>query len=188
MSFSIRVIRCALAMVGLTLLGSSLSTAAEKSSDFAASTIDLGVVVSDLDASAKFYKDVIGFTEAPSFSVPADFCADAGLTDSKQLDIRVFVLGDSASATKLKLMELPNVASKKSDNRFIHSQLGYSYLTIYVADSSAVQARLKQAGVRPLAKGPVPLPAGLPEGMSLTVVRDPDGNLIELIGRTASGN
>lgn len=188
MSFSIRAVICGLMVVGWILIGSIVTTgAAEKSGEFASTTIDLGMVVSDLEASAKFYKEVIGFTEAPGFSVPADFCADAGLTDAKQLDIRVFVLGDSSSATKLKLMELPDVASKKSDNRFIHSQLGYSYLTIYVADADAAQSRLKKAGIRPLAKGPVPLPAGLPAGMTLAVVRDPDGNLIELIGPASSG-
>jgi hypothetical protein len=36
--------------------------------------------------------------------------------------------------------------------------------------------------VRPLAKGPVPLPAALGNGMTLTCVRDPDGNLVELLG------
>ncbi|MEX2111788.1 MAG: VOC family protein [Pirellulales bacterium] len=155
---------------------------AQSKSAFARSTIDLGVVVSDVDKSAKFYTEAIGFAEVPGFSVPADFCADAGLTDNLALDIRVLVLGEDESATKLKLMAVPGAANRKSDNTFIHSQLGYSYLTIYVADADATLARLKKAGVKPVAKGPVPLPAGFPAGMTLTLVRDPDGNLIELIG------
>lgn len=157
---------------------------AESKSEFARSTIDLGVVVSDLDKSAKFYTEAIGFAEAPGFSVPADFCADAGLTDNLALDIRVMVLGDGDSATKLKLMAVPGAANRKSDNSFIHSQLGYRYLTIYVADADATLERLKKAGIKPVAKGPVALPKGFPAGMTLTVVRDPDGNLIELIGPT----
>lgn len=173
---------CAVAAVAFCI-GSGLSARAADAakSDFARSTIDLGVVVSDLAKSAKFYTEVIGFQEAPGFTVSADFCADAGLTDKQALIIRVLVLGDGDSATKLKLMEVPGVSTKKSDNAFIHSQTGYRYLTIYVADGGAVSGRLKKAEVKPLAKGPVSLPAGLPGNLSLIVVRDPDGNLIELI-------
>ena len=72
--------------------------------------------------------------------------------------------------------------SKKVDHRHIHSSLGFSYLTIVVKDTTAAVARAKKAGVRPIAKGPVPLPKGLPQGVYLTIVRDPDGNLIELVG------
>jgi len=149
---------------------------------FSRTTIDLGVVVSDVEEAAQFYTKAIGFTEVPGFAVPGDFCKDAGLTDGKPLKIRVFVLGEDDTATRLKIMEVPGAKSKKSDNQTIHSQLGFSYLTIRVKDTGAAMARLKKAGVKPIAKGPVPLPEGFPEGVYLTVVRDPDGNLVELVG------
>ena len=155
---------------------------AETKGPFARTTVDLGVVVSDVEKAVKFYTEAIGFTEVQGFSVPGDFCKDAGLTAGKKLDIRVVVLGEGASATRLKLMSVPGVKSKKSDNRTLHSQLGFSYLTIHVKDTTAAVARLKRAGVAPIAKGPVPLPKGLPQGVFLTVLRDPDGNLIELVG------
>ncbi|REK19643.1 MAG: bleomycin resistance protein [Planctomycetota bacterium] len=151
-------------------------------SPFARDTIDIGVVVGDLDRAVKFYTEAIGFKEVPGFSVDAEFCTNAGLTDGKRLDIRVLVLGDEASATRLKLMEVPSAQPKRAENAHIHSQLGYSYLTIYVADGNRALERLGRAGVRPLGRGPVPLPADLTPGLALTVVRDPDGNLIELIG------
>jgi catechol 2,3-dioxygenase-like lactoylglutathione lyase family enzyme len=150
--------------------------------EFSTATIDMGVVVSNIEKSAQFYTESLGFTEVPGFSVPADFCADAGLTDSKQLVIRVFVLGSDDKATKIKLMQLPGVVSKKSDNSFIHSQLGFSYLTISVKDTNAALRRLEKTNVKPLAKSPVALPAPLPQNVFLTLVRDPDGNIIELVG------
>jgi catechol 2,3-dioxygenase-like lactoylglutathione lyase family enzyme len=173
-----------LALCVAVVAGAYHEAAAQSKSEFARTTIDIGVVVSDLDKSVAFYKDAIGFSEAPGFSVPDDFCADAGLTDNLALEIRVMVLGDGDDATKLKLMAVPGAANRKSDNSFIHSQLGYSYLTIYVADADQTAERLKAAGVKPVAQGPVPLPEGFPAGMVLSVVRDPDGNLIELIGPT----
>ena len=82
MSVFIRALACALAVFSLAGFAS-----AEERGGFARSTIDLGVVVRDLDASARFYTEVIGFAEAPGFSVSADFCAAAGLTDRKTLEI-----------------------------------------------------------------------------------------------------
>lgn len=166
--------------------GAAFGAAPEKS-EFARGTIDLGVVVTDVDAAAKFYKDAIGFHEQPGFTVSDAFCADAGLTDKRELNIRVFTLGDGADATKLKIMSVPGVKTRKSDNDFIHAQTGFRYLTIYVADGDATMARLKKAGVKPLGKAPVALPGNLATGgMGLAVVRDPDGNLVELIGPFAA--
>jgi len=150
--------------------------------EFARTTIDLGVVVSDVEKSVEFYTKAIGFTEVKGFSVTADLAADGGLTARQPLDIRVLVLGEEKTATRLKLMEVPGVDSKKSDNSFIHSQLGYSYLTISINDTNAAMARLTKAGVEPIAKCPVELPENLAPGVFLTVVRDPDGNIVELVG------
>jgi lactoylglutathione lyase len=158
-SFAVRT-RLVGAML-LVVAGSRLM-AAEKS-EFARTTIDLGTLVSDVSKSVKFYTEAIGFQEAPSFSVPAEFCVNAGL-DDQPLNIRVLVLGDGPNATKLKLMEVPGAGSKKIDTTYIHSTLGFRYLTIYVADATAALDRLTKAGVKPLAKGPVPLPAGSPAG------------------------
>jgi len=182
-----RLILLTLVIVTLTIGGWAVIdrvVAQEKSasSEFARTTIDLGVCVSDINKSAKFYTEAIGFKEIDGFSVPADFCKESGLTDSKQLDIRVFVLGDDESATKIKLMQVPGTQPKKSDNSYVHSQYGFRYLTLMINDTSAALKRLDKAGVKPVAKGPVPLPAGLPQGVFLTVVQDPDGNLVELVG------
>jgi catechol 2,3-dioxygenase-like lactoylglutathione lyase family enzyme len=169
------------AVILLGLLNLSGARAADKP-EFSRTTIDMGVVVKDIGKAVKFYTEAIGFSETKGFSVPADFAADAGLTYNKPLEIRVLRLGDGEEATKLKLMEVPGADSKKSDNEYIHSQLGFRYITIFVTDTNAAMARLKKAGVEPITKAPLPLPKGLPEGVFLTVVRDPDGNLVELVG------
>jgi len=128
------------------------------------------------------------FAAAPAFRpLPdsADIAAAAGLTADKPLSIRVLALGDGPQATKLKLMEVADTKPRTGDVEFIHSHTGFRYLTLLVTDMEATLARLKQAGVKPLGKSPVPLPAELlpPGGFFLTVVRDPDGNLVELIGK-----
>ncbi len=148
---------------------------------FTSTTIDFGIVVRDIEASARFYGETLGMQELEGFSVGAEFCRDAGLTDSKPLSVRVFVLGQGEGATKVKLMQVGGVESKASDNRFIHSQLGLSYLTLYVRNLGAAMERLGKAGVQPMAKSPVPLGES-PDAPQLLLVRDPDGNILELIG------
>ena len=166
------------------LLCPALSARAAEPVAFPSATIDLGTCVSDVEKSVRFYTEGIGFREVPGFSVSADIAAAAGLTDSKPLTIRVLVLGEGPGATKLKLMQVAGTSPRGGDAEFIHSHTGFRYLTIMVSDTTAVLARLEKLGVKPIAKSPVSLPATLvpPGGQFLTVVRDPDGNLVELIG------
>jgi lactoylglutathione lyase len=155
---------------------------AAESSGFTRTTIDLGMVVTNIEKSVAFYTDVIGFTELPGFDVPATLATDAGLTDGKPLSIRVLVLGEGPEATKLKLMSVAGTSPRTGDTDFIHSHTGFRYLTIMVADTDAALARLAKHGVKPLAKSPAPLPESLGPGVFLTCVRDPDGNIVELLG------
>jgi lactoylglutathione lyase len=166
----------------LTFAALTLRSARGAEGEFSSATIDLGVVTSDIAKSVKFYTEAIGFKELKGFSVGAEYAKDVGLTDGHKLDIHVLALGDEPTATKLKLMSLPGVDSKRKDQGFIHSTLGYSYITIHITDTTAALERLKKAGVKPIAKSPLPVPKDIAEGIFLTIVRDPDGNFIELVG------
>ena len=170
------------ALFATTSLAADQPEGDKAKSEFLSTTIDIGCVVSDIEKSVKFYTEAIGFTEVTGFSVPADFAKQAGLTDAKQLDIRVLVLGEGEGATKLKLMQIEGGGNKKPDHAHIDSTLGLSYLTIVVGSTDAALERLKKAGVKPIAKGPVALPENLNPALALTIVRDPDGNLVELVG------
>jgi catechol 2,3-dioxygenase-like lactoylglutathione lyase family enzyme len=81
-------------------------------------------------------------------------------------------------------MQVAGTTPRGGDTEFIHSHTGFRYLTIMVSDTTAALERLAKLGVKPIAKSPVALPASLvpPGDQFLTVVRDPDGNLVELIG------
>ena len=157
------------------------SLADHHKSSFSKPTIDLGTVVSDLDASVKFYTEAIGFQVAGGFAVAADFAKDAGLTDSKALDIKVLTLGEGEGATKLKLMQV-GCKGAKAKNDYIDTTLGFSYITIFIKSTDDAMARLKKSGVKPIAKGPATLPENLDPSLALTIVRDPDGNFVELVG------
>lgn len=174
------MIRHLLSLVLVVSVMTSSALADEVS--FPRTTIDLGTVVRDVEKSVAFYTKGVGFRQLESFDVSAEIAASGGLTDSKSLSIRVLALGDGPNATKLKLMQVPGTTPRTGDNDFIHSHTGFRYLTIMVEDTDAALARLAAIGVKPLAKSPVALPEDLAPGMFLTCVKDPDGNVVELIG------
>ena len=64
------------------------------------------------------------------------------------------------------------------NQKFIHSSIGISYLTLLEEDMTAALARLKKAKVKLLGE----TPASLGGNSRITVFRDPDGNFVELIG------
>jgi len=145
--------------------------------EFSRTTIDLGMVVSNVDKAARFYTEAVGFKELSSFDVSAQMANDTGLTDNRPFQVRVFALGDEPTATKLKIMEIPGANSKKVDNQYIGSSLGFRYLTVMVADLTKTMERLKQNGVAPVKE-----PYSLGGNNYLILVKDPDGNTVELIG------
>ncbi|MFH1716560.1 MAG: VOC family protein [Planctomycetota bacterium] len=174
--YNVTVLAALCLLAGVILAGTAGTDTAK--SDFARTTIDLGIVVSDVEKAAQFYKNALGFTELPGFDVSKEMGGDSGLSNYHAFKVRVLVLGEEASATKIKIMEFPTAPGKKVDNRFIHSSLGCSYLTIFVSDTTAAVERAKKAGVAPV-KEPYKLGGG---NSYLTLVRDPDGNVIELVG------
>ena len=181
------IVASAAALTSLAIADHHLGGEKAEAAEFLSTTIDIGCVVSDIEKSVKFYTESIGFTEVQGFGVPADFAAESGLTDKKKLDIRVLVLGTAEGATKLKLMQIEGGGNKKADHAHIDTTLGLSYITIFVKSTDDALARLVKAGVKPIADGPATLPDSLDPALSLTIVRDPDGNLVELVGPKPTG-
>jgi len=75
-------------------------------------------------------------------------------------------------------MAFPERPGKMPNQKFIHSSIGISYLTLRVKDMTAALARLKKAKVKLLGE----TPASLGGNNRITVFHDPDGNFVELIG------
>ncbi len=152
------------------------------SENFAATSIDLGLVVSDVDKTVAFYTNVLGFKELAGFSGDADFLTKVGLTDNQSITVRVLALGEGPNATKLKVMSFSQVPVSRVDQTFIHSAYGVRYLTVLVKDLNLAIEHAAMAGGKPIAQSPQPLPANLAPGIGLANYRDPDGNIVELVG------
>ena len=172
--------KCTILFSALTLLACSSVWA---KSNFSRQTIDLGVVVTDAKKSLAFYKDVIGFEEVPGFEVKGKFPKAVGLTDGSSLNVHVLVLGEDESATKLKVMQVDSQKPARTINQpHIHTLTGFSYLTIFVEDVDLVMANAKKHGYEAYAKSPQILPKGFPQDLCLLMLKDPDGNFVEIVG------
>ncbi len=174
-----------LALAAFLVLLNAAFAQEESQELYANGVIDLGIVVRDLERSAKFYTEVVGLKEVNGFKVPGKVTGNFGLTDNQDVTARVFVALDAGgkASSKIKMMAFPKAQGKAPDQKYIHSTLGVSYLTLFVTDMDAMMARLKKAGVKTLGK----TPASIGGSNLLTVFRDPDGNFIELIGPSREG-
>jgi catechol 2,3-dioxygenase-like lactoylglutathione lyase family enzyme len=164
------------AIVAGILVSATAEQGAAPKAEFSRTTIDVGVVVSDIEKATAFYTKALGFTPAGSFDVSAQMAGATGLTDFKPFQVRVFALGNEPTATQLKVMQIPG--ARKVDGQYISSSLGIRYLTVFVANLTRTLERLKQNGVAPV-KEPYRLNGG---DTYLALVKDPDGNIIELLG------
>lgn len=136
------------------------------------------MIVSDLDQSIHFYKDIIGMVQVDlaRFDVDADFGRKTGLTDNLPIHVEVLKLGVGQEATQLKLMTFGDRATKQ-ENEYIHSHTGIQYLTFSVTNLAPIIERLKQNNVPLLGESPTPVGEN-----HFVVVKDPDGTFVELIG------
>ena len=169
-----------LRILAVSLALSTFGLAQDDDPIFSNASADIGIVVKDLEKSAKFYTETLGMTEVKGFSVPAEKATGLGLTDNQPATIRVFVLDPKAKGpkTKFKLMSFPKAPGKMQDQKFIHSSIGISYLTLFITDMNKSVEKLKAAKVKLLGKTPTDLGGG----NFIAVFHDPDGNYIELIG------
>jgi len=151
------------------------------SSLYSSGTISIGVVVSKMKKSLKFYKEVLGLYEVGGFSVEREFARKSGLTGGKPFDVVILKTVDSPDATEFKLMSFKE-KSQHPEQKHIQDDTGMQYVTIFVKDLDEILARLKKNRVKRLGRNPVQIP----DGRYLILVQDPDGTFIELIGPMAT--
>ena len=154
-----------------------VETQAEANEAFASETIHVGVIVSDLEESLRFYEEVIGMQRVRSFEIDEDFGRRSGLTGGVPFTVEVLQLGTGETATQWKLMSFGDRAASQ-ENTYIHNHTGMQYITLVVNDLSVAIARLEARDVEMLGETPTPLS----DGRHFVLIQDPDETFIELIG------
>ena len=111
------------------------------------------------------------------FSVDSAGGKRTGLTDGVPVSITVLKLGDSKTATEWKLMSFGKPASHPKQ-KHLQDDTGMQYITLHVKALKPILERIKANNVKLLGETPF-----LMSGTTyFTLVQDPDGTFVELIG------
>jgi catechol 2,3-dioxygenase-like lactoylglutathione lyase family enzyme len=127
----------------------------------------VGISVADLDAAVDWYQRALGLTTQFPFEVPG---------------LRGAML-ESADGYRVELLEREGsgagLAGAQPDDALLTR--GYGHFAIMVDDLDGTYARLLDEGAAAVWE---PRPSPEP-GVRMAFVHDPEGNLIELLGRVA---
>jgi len=122
-------------------------------------SLDLGIIVSDIKASLNFYQDILGleFVEITPVWFGTMYRLRFGTSD-------------------FKLIHPKTVPPRGSIG--LENQLGFRYVTFVVKNIAQVCSELKDKGIE------FALPeTEIRQGMSIAMVKDPDGNIVEFVER-----
>jgi len=131
----------------------------------------IGICVSDLERSLRFYCDGLGFSPAERHAIGNEF-ADTLEVPGDVVLTSQFIRREDLSVELLHYSS-PAVTGRPAGTR---NQLGITHLSFVVADLDAAAARLEECG------GTVVEPTRTKgEGVYLLFVADPDGTRVELM-------
>lgn len=133
----------------------------------------IGVVVSDIEVSERFYTEVLGMQQVGGFELSKEWSKEAGMSNNKPFAVKTFKMMDTESATVLKLAYFDQVNSI-NNIQGINQRSGVNYLTFYYQDLNEVKRRINNANIPVV--GEVER-----DTYALIIIRDPDGIYIELI-------
>ncbi|HTF32863.1 MAG TPA: VOC family protein [Myxococcota bacterium] len=134
----------------------------------------LGICVSDLPRSLRFYRDLLGFRELSSLDVAGPH-ADR-LLGLKSVKLRAVYLERDGMRIELLAFASPEAVGAPVPQPM--NQLGLTHLSIRVRDLSRVVEELRAAGACVLEATAIDAFAA---GSGAIFVTDPDGTRIELV-------
>jgi glyoxylase I family protein len=134
----------------------------------------IGVCVSDLERSIRFYRDLLGFQYLSRIHIAGE--PSDTLLALKGVDVHAAYLERDGVRIELLGFASPRVEPLGPPRRMNH--LGFTHLSIRVTELENVVERLRTQGVRVLDRTRIDIPA---RGSAAVMITDPDGLWIELV-------
>lgn len=133
----------------------------------------VGIAVTDLDRSLRFYRDLLGFR----FEHELRVAGEPSDTLLRLRDVRLHAVYLVRDGVRVELLHFASPTASPRPPRTMHEP-GLTHLSFRVADLDATLDALRAAGVRVLDDTIVRMPA---HGAAACFIVDPDGQLIELV-------
>ncbi|HJP13487.1 MAG: VOC family protein [Nitrospinota bacterium] len=132
--------------------------------------LDIGLVVRDFEKALEFYRDKLGMTPTRQIPVDAETAREGGVAGGA-FDIQYMEFGD----VNLKLVHFPD--APPAGPAGADGQSGFRYITMWVKDMASTYEEWRAKGVDFLSE-----PIRRTPEMQMVFMRDPEGNLIEILG------
>ncbi len=132
--------------------------------------LDIGLVVRDLEAALEFYGDKLGMKPTRKIPVDAKTAKQGGIAGGP-FDIQYMEFGE----VNLKLVHFKDAPPPGPTGA--DGQTGFRYITMWVKDITSTYEEWKAKGVEFLSE-----PIRRTPEMQMVFMRDPEGNLIEILG------
>jgi glyoxylase I family protein len=134
----------------------------------------IGICVSELERSVRFYRDILGFEELSRLQVKGPEAARLLNIDGGELQA-VYLQRDG---TRIELLYYPVAGHERAATPRPMNRLGFTHLSLRVADLDSIAAAMVQGGGINLTETRVDNAAWRSKAVFVT---DPDGLRIELI-------
>lgn len=137
----------------------------------------IGVPVSDMDRSLRFYHDLLGLEIISSREVSGERVSSGVQVPNAQIKITLLDAGN----TRIELLQYLSPIGKGFDRQ--NNDVGSMHLTFEVADLQATYDLLQEHRVP---CNTPPFPSSFPPGTGWFYARDPDGMTVEFNGPFSS--
>jgi catechol 2,3-dioxygenase-like lactoylglutathione lyase family enzyme len=134
----------------------------------------IGICVSDLDRSVRFYRDLLGFKRVGELEIGGE--PTSTLLQIDDVDLHAVYL--ERDGTRIELLHYKRPGATGDGSPRLMNQRGLTHLSLRVDAFADLLRSLESAGVRVLAKTKIEIPAFEAAAVFVT---DPDGTLIELV-------
>lgn len=136
----------------------------------------VGLTVSDLDRSLRFYRDILGFELAFAWNPRAEYIRT--ITGYPSADIHAAILRMPGSDYFLEIMEIRDVDRQPVDTGTANP--GVAHIAFFTDDCDGLYAELKAKGVESVSE-PVTPTIGPNTGGRAVYMLDPDGVRLEFV-------
>lgn len=134
----------------------------------------IGICVSDLERSVRFYRDLLGFARVSELEIGGEPTSTLLQID----DVELHAVYLERDGTRIELLHYKSPGATGPDSPRPMNQLGLTHLSLRVDRLADLLRDLQNAGVRILEKSKIEIPAFEAAAVFIT---DPDGTLIELV-------
>lgn len=141
--------------------------------------VEIGVNVSDTTRSLAFYTKVFGMKQVSAWRASKEMSAAAGVNSGRAFDIENLTLDCDGYVFKYKLNQTENNIDTTTANTIQYygfEKLGLGYLTFNVENIDPFIKRITENKINYKL-------VTLPNGLRVVLLHDPDGTLLEILGK-----